>query len=104
DQSGEAIVHGGAAVADQAEQAVRRFTVGPPGTPERRAAHRGAVPLSDRRIGADMAYTPLLAIIGGTGTLGRGLAARALRHGIRVCIGSARRIARKPWRRSCAAR
>jgi len=35
-----------------------------------------------------MAYTPLLAIIGGTGTLGRGLAARALRHGIRVCIGS----------------
>ena len=31
---------------------------------------------------------PSLAIIGGTGMLGRGLAARALRHGIRVCIGS----------------
>lgn len=29
-----------------------------------------------------------LAIIGGTGELGRGLAARALRHGIPVCIGS----------------
>lgn len=29
-----------------------------------------------------------LAIIGGTGALGRGLAARALRHGIPVCIGS----------------
>lgn len=29
-----------------------------------------------------------LAVIGGTGALGRGLAARALRHGIRVCIGS----------------
>lgn len=35
-----------------------------------------------------MAHIPSLAIIGGTGTLGRGLAARALRHGIRVCIGS----------------
>ena len=30
----------------------------------------------------------LLAIVGGTGALGRGLATRALRHGIRVCIGS----------------
>lgn len=30
----------------------------------------------------------LLAIVGGTGALGRALAARALRHGIRVCIGS----------------
>jgi NADPH-dependent F420 reductase len=30
----------------------------------------------------------LLAIIGGTGALGRGLALRALRHGIPVCIGS----------------
>jgi 8-hydroxy-5-deazaflavin:NADPH oxidoreductase len=30
----------------------------------------------------------LLAIIGGTGALGRGLAVRALRHGIGVCIGS----------------
>ena len=29
-----------------------------------------------------------LAIIGGTGALGRGLAIRALRHGIMVCIGS----------------
>jgi 8-hydroxy-5-deazaflavin:NADPH oxidoreductase len=29
-----------------------------------------------------------LAIIGGTGALGRGLAIRALRHGITVCIGS----------------
>lgn len=29
-----------------------------------------------------------LAIIGGTGALGRGLAVRALRHGISVCIGS----------------
>lgn len=29
-----------------------------------------------------------LAIIGGTGALGRGLAIRALRHGIAVCIGS----------------
>jgi 8-hydroxy-5-deazaflavin:NADPH oxidoreductase len=29
-----------------------------------------------------------LAVIGGTGALGRGLAVRALRHGIRVCIGS----------------
>lgn len=29
-----------------------------------------------------------LAIIGGTGALGRGLAVRALRHGIPVCIGS----------------
>jgi len=29
-----------------------------------------------------------LAIIGGTGALGRGLAVRALRHGIAVCIGS----------------
>lgn len=35
-----------------------------------------------------MAQPPSLAIIGGTGTLGRGLAVRALRHGIRVCIGS----------------
>jgi hypothetical protein len=34
-----------------------------------------------------MQSTPL-AIIGGTGALGRGLAARALRHGIPVCIGS----------------
>ena len=34
-----------------------------------------------------MKATPL-AIIGGTGALGRGLAARALRHGIPVCIGS----------------
>lgn len=34
-----------------------------------------------------MESTPL-AIIGGTGALGRGLAARALRHGIQVCIGS----------------
>ena len=34
-----------------------------------------------------MQATPL-AIIGGTGALGRGLAARALRHGIPVCIGS----------------
>ena len=34
-----------------------------------------------------MQPTPL-AIIGGTGALGRGLAARALRHGIPVCIGS----------------
>jgi 8-hydroxy-5-deazaflavin:NADPH oxidoreductase len=30
----------------------------------------------------------LLAIVGGTGALGRALAARALRHGMRVCIGS----------------
>jgi 8-hydroxy-5-deazaflavin:NADPH oxidoreductase len=30
----------------------------------------------------------LLAIIGGTGALGRGLAIRALRHGIGVCVGS----------------
>jgi 8-hydroxy-5-deazaflavin:NADPH oxidoreductase len=30
----------------------------------------------------------LLAIVGGTGALGRALAIRALRHGIRVCIGS----------------
>jgi NADPH-dependent F420 reductase len=30
----------------------------------------------------------LLAIVGGTGALGRALATRALRHGIRVCIGS----------------
>lgn len=29
-----------------------------------------------------------LAVIGGTGDLGRSLAARALRHGIEVCIGS----------------
>ena len=29
-----------------------------------------------------------LAIVGGTGALGRALAVRALRHGIRVCIGS----------------
>lgn len=29
-----------------------------------------------------------LAIVGGTGALGRGLAVRALRHGIAVCIGS----------------
>ncbi|MDE2449102.1 MAG: NADPH-dependent F420 reductase [Gammaproteobacteria bacterium] len=29
-----------------------------------------------------------LAIVGGTGALGRGLAARALRHGLTVCIGS----------------
>ena len=29
-----------------------------------------------------------LAIIGGTGALGRGLAVRALRHGIAVCLGS----------------
>lgn len=34
-----------------------------------------------------MPSTPL-AIIGGTGALGRGLALRALRHGIPVCIGS----------------
>lgn len=34
-----------------------------------------------------MHATPL-SIIGGTGALGRGLAARALRHGIPVCIGS----------------
>jgi NADPH-dependent F420 reductase len=34
-----------------------------------------------------MPSTPL-AIIGGTGALGRGLAVRALRHGIPVCIGS----------------
>jgi len=35
-----------------------------------------------------MADTPSLAIIGGTGALGRGLAVRAVRHGIRVYIGS----------------
>jgi hypothetical protein len=35
-----------------------------------------------------MAQIGSLAIIGGTGTLGRGLAVRALRHGIRVYIGS----------------
>lgn len=35
-----------------------------------------------------MAHTPSLAIIGGTGALGRGLAVRAVRHGIRVYIGS----------------
>jgi 8-hydroxy-5-deazaflavin:NADPH oxidoreductase len=35
-----------------------------------------------------MMPSPLLAIVGGTGALGRGLAARALRHGLRVCIGS----------------
>ncbi len=29
-----------------------------------------------------------LAVIGGTGALGRGLALRALRHGLKVCIGS----------------
>ena len=37
---------------------------------------------------ADMAHTRSLAIIGGTGPVGRGLAVRALRHGIQVCIGS----------------
>lgn len=34
------------------------------------------------------AYSGCLSIVGGTGALGRGLAQRALRHGIRVCIGS----------------
>jgi 8-hydroxy-5-deazaflavin:NADPH oxidoreductase len=33
-------------------------------------------------------YDGCLAIIGGTGALGRGLAQRALRHGMQVCIGS----------------
>jgi 8-hydroxy-5-deazaflavin:NADPH oxidoreductase len=33
-------------------------------------------------------YGGNLAIIGGTGALGRGLAERALRHGLQVCIGS----------------
>jgi NADPH-dependent F420 reductase len=35
-----------------------------------------------------MMPSELLAIVGGTGALGRALATRALRHGIRVCIGS----------------
>ena len=33
-------------------------------------------------------YSGCLAIVGGTGALGRALAYRALRHGIEVCIGS----------------
>jgi NADPH-dependent F420 reductase len=33
-------------------------------------------------------YSGCLSIIGGTGALGKGLARRALRHGIEVCIGS----------------
>lgn len=34
------------------------------------------------------AFSGCLSIIGGSGALGRGLAQRALRHGIQVCVGS----------------